>query len=61
MNRPALIPSAANAEAAWDRYTALAIAWAENDRVRTDLEANKSLARAWEEWRDVFLALDKRC
>ncbi|MDR7257811.1 hypothetical protein J2X47_001991 [Sphingomonas sp. BE270] len=61
MSVVALLPVPGNAEAAWERYAALARDWAESGDIRVDLEANKRLARAWQEWRDLFLALDNRC
>lgn len=51
----------ANAEAAWERYAALARDWAASGDIRVDLEANKRLARAWQEWANIFLALDAKC
>ena len=53
----AVIPlaSAQRINAAWDAYCALVIEQRENDRLRTDLEHNQRIARAWEQWRRLYL------
>lgn len=59
MNRPAQIPTAANAEAAWERYAALVCARTNDRALMVDLAHSIATARAWAEWRDLFLALDR--
>ena len=61
MSAVARLPTPVNAEAAWERYAALARAWADDPATRLNLSANQNLARAWAEWRDLFLALDRAC
>ncbi len=54
------LPTRASAEQAWDRYVAL-VRKPETDRaLLTDVDHNIAVARAWAEWRDLFLALDGR-
>lgn len=54
------LPTRASAEQAWERYVAL-VRRVETDRtLLTDVEHNVAVARAWAEWRDLFLALDGR-
>lgn len=61
MNRPAQIPTEANADAAWERYTEVARRALDNPSLIISLAHCQELVRRWEEWRDLFLALDKQC
>ena len=54
------LPTQATAEAAWERYVALAHRVTEDPTLLSDLDHNIRMVRAWAEWRDAYLAWGAR-
>lgn len=50
------LPTRAAIDRAWERYVGLVQTSRTDERLRTDLSHQQSIATAWEEWRDLFLA-----
>lgn len=61
MTRPALIPTTANADAAWERYSEIAKRAVDDPKLLLNRAHCEEFTRRWEEWRDLFLAMDKQC
>ena len=61
MSAVATLPTRITADAAFERYADLIRQVERDPALRTDLEHNIAIARAWEAWRDLFLALDRAC
>lgn len=59
MSRIALFP-ASNLDALWERYAALARAVASDQTKLVDKDHMQAMARAHDEWRDAFLASERR-
>lgn len=58
MNAVATLPVRANVDAAFERYCALVIEADADPALRVSIEHNVAIARAWREWRDLFLTWD---
>lgn len=54
-----IIPSAPMVDAAWDRYTAFARAYADNPALMTDRAHCEAMVRAFADWRDLYLASER--
>jgi hypothetical protein len=57
MSRPALIPTAHNEAAAWERYAAIARRVVNEPSLLCDRRHCEELAFAWSQWRDLFLVV----
>lgn len=52
------IPTPANVDAAWERYAELARAYRDNPALAADRAHCEALVRAFQEWKDLFLAAE---
>lgn len=57
----AILPTSVVVDRAWARYLAYVAAITADERLRADLPHNQAMARAWGEWRDLYLAWCARC
>lgn len=57
----AILPVQSNVDAAYARYVELEKLSDADPALRLSLDHNIARARAWREWRDLFLAWDRRC
>lgn len=57
----ATLPTRNAVDKAFDRYAALVREQNVNRELLTDIDHNIKIARAWSNWRDLFLAWDRRC
>lgn len=55
----AQLPTAMNADRAWSEYQTLAIQAAGSPALLANIHFCREFARAWERWRDLFLALEQ--
>jgi hypothetical protein len=61
MSAVAILPTRSAVDHAFARYTGLVRQCETDPPLRADLDHNIAIARAWAEWRDLFLAWDRRC
>lgn len=57
----AILPTRNAVDAAFDVYCALVQEQRDEPALLVDVDHNIKIARAWAEWRDLFLAWDRRC
>jgi hypothetical protein len=57
----AILPTRNAVDAAFVRYAELVQQCEADTLLRINLDHNIAIARAWAEWRDLFLAWDRRC
>lgn len=53
-----IAPAAISVAALWEEYRALVVAVADNRGLRTDMEHQQKIVRAWKRWADAYLAED---
>lgn len=58
MTEVTTLPTRLTVQQAWDQYQRMAIAYAENEALRVDLEFCQRMQRAFKRWSDLFLAMD---
>ena len=55
------LPTTLTVEAAWARYVELVRQTDADAELRVRVEHQMAIARAWAQWRDLFLAMDTKC